>query len=145
MKVSQLCLILLPVAHAFTTPVLTTRGVSSGVGKIATSSSIFSSIQDEDNECKPIVEENVKDATAINSISAVSATLCLLSSEVANAAGPDWGKIFPILLVSYSKLEGASLRIFSSTANPSFCRNRYENNIVQAFSKERLALFCTQQ
>jgi len=92
MKVSLLCLVFLPVvADAFTTPMITSKGITSEIGGIPPSSRMFSSVQDKDNEHKPMVEEIVKDTNAINSISAVSATLCLLSSEVANAAGPDWG------------------------------------------------------
>lgn len=91
MKLSLLCLAFLPLTGAFTTPTITSKGVSSGIGRSPSTSRTFNSIQDQDDEPKAIVEENMKDSKAINSISAASATLCLLSAEVANAAGPDWG------------------------------------------------------
>lgn len=99
MKLSLLCLAYLPLTAAFTTPTITSKGVSSGIGRSPFTSRTFISIQDQDDEPKAIVEENMKDSKAINSISAASATFCLLSAEVANAAGPDWGKIFRVLAV----------------------------------------------
>lgn len=107
MKLSLLCLAFLPVTNAFTTPTITSSGVSSGIGGSVYTSRIFSSVQSQDDEPNAIVEENMENSKAINAISAASATLCLLSSEVANAAGPDWGKIFRILLVF-------ALRIYSA-------------------------------
>ncbi len=108
MKLSLLCLAFLPVTNAFTTPTSTSSGVSSGIGRSPSTSRIFSSVQSQDDEPKPIVEENMKDSKAINSISAASATLCLLSTEVANAAGPDWGEIFSILLVFALRIDSAA-------------------------------------
>ena len=100
MKLSLLSLVLLPVADAFTTPMIANdKRVSTRFGRISASSRTFSMAQDQDHDQKPAIEENVKESKYMNSLSAVSATLCLLSSEVANAAGPDWGKIFKELLV----------------------------------------------
>ena len=99
MKLSLLCLAFLPLTGAFTAPAITSKGVSAGIGRSPSTSRTFFSVQDQDDEPKAIVEENMKDSKAINSISAASATLCLLSAEVANAAGPDWGKIFRVLVI----------------------------------------------
>ena len=93
MKLSLLCLAILPVADAFTTPTLSHTKVSAGVERIQYGSRIFAKIPDQDQEQNQIVEEPSKDSNLASSISALSATLCLLSSDVANAAGPDWGKI----------------------------------------------------
>lgn len=52
---------------------------------------MFSTFQDQEKDQKSVIEVSVKDSKYLNSVSAASAALCLLSSEVANAAGPDWG------------------------------------------------------
>jgi hypothetical protein len=92
MKFSLLSLLLLPVADAFTTPM--NSKVSFAVDRSSCSSRMFSTFQDQEKDQKSVIEVSVKDSKYLNSVSAASAALCLLSSEVANAAGPDWGKIF---------------------------------------------------
>lgn len=101
MKFSLLSLVLLPVADAFTAPIITYKGIlfPSGIARIPSDSGVFSAVQDQDHDHELIVEENTKGSKYINSISAITASYCLLGSEVANAAGPDWGKIFRKLLV----------------------------------------------
>lgn len=91
MKFSLLCLVFLPVADAFTTTTISHSKLSAGAERIEFGSRVFATIPDQDQEGKQIVEEPLKDPKIANSISALSATLCLLSSDVANAAGPDWG------------------------------------------------------
>lgn len=93
MKLSLLCLAILPVADAFTTPTLSHTKFSAGVERVQYGSRIFATIRDQDEEQNQIYEESSKDSSLASSISALSAALCLLSSDVANAAGPDWGKI----------------------------------------------------
>lgn len=89
MKFSILSLLLLPVADAFTNPI--NSKVSFAVDRSSRGSRMFATVQEEEEDQKPVINVSVKDSKYLNSVSAASAALCLLSSDVANAAGPDWG------------------------------------------------------
>jgi len=79
------------VADAFTGPMSNNKMVSSAAGRMTSSSRVFSTFPDQEKDYEPVVEEHVDSSKYFNSISAVSTAFWLLSSEAANAAGPDWG------------------------------------------------------
>lgn len=60
-------------------------------GRTAHNWKMFSLTTDYEEDSDPTIGLDVKDASAFNPFPAATAALCLLSSEVANAAGPDWG------------------------------------------------------
>jgi hypothetical protein len=66
----------------------------SAIDRLGHGSRMFASVQDQEKDQQQTIEVSAKSPKCLNSLSAASAALCLLSSDVANAAGPDWGKIF---------------------------------------------------
>lgn len=99
MKSSLLCLVFVAVADAFTTPMSNNKMVSSAAGRMTSSSRVFSTFRDQEKDYEPVVEEHADGSKYFNSISVVSTAFWLLSSTAANAAGPDWGKLFRELRV----------------------------------------------
>lgn len=92
MKFSLLCLVFAAAADAFTTPMNNNKASFKAIDRTATSRmSIFSTVKDQEQEREPIIEAPAEDSKSFNPLPAVTAALCLLSSEAANAAGPDWG------------------------------------------------------
>mmetsp|Transcript_30038 Transcript_30038/g.64364 ORF Transcript_30038/g.64364 Transcript_30038/m.64364 type:complete len:298 (+) Transcript_30038:77-970(+) len=91
MKLSFLSLLFLPAAEAFTNPVNNNRAFIHSNVRAETSPGILSSLQDQGENGKPLSVVPTEDSKGFNPLPAANVALCLLSSEVANAAGPDWG------------------------------------------------------
>lgn len=91
MKLSLLCLLFLPAAGAFITPLKKSNKMISAIDRLGHGSRMFASVQDQEKDQQQTIEVSAKSPKCLNSLSAASAALCLLSSDVANAAGPDWG------------------------------------------------------
>ena len=64
-----------------------------------------------DHQPEPSIEADAEEEIAFNPLPAATAALCLLSSEAANAAGPDWGKTIDVNDTIGSFLDGQLLTL----------------------------------
>eukprot|EP00532_Pseudo-nitzschia_australis_P003611 CAMPEP_0168195328 /NCGR_PEP_ID=MMETSP0139_2-20121125/19778_1 /TAXON_ID=44445 /ORGANISM="Pseudo-nitzschia australis, Strain 10249 10 AB" /LENGTH=292 /DNA_ID=CAMNT_0008119137 /DNA_START=122 /DNA_END=997 /DNA_ORIENTATION=+ len=92
MKLSIIGVICLSAADAFNAPMSYNQASVKTIGKTAHNVRVFSALKDHDQDSEPTIEINDdKETIAFNPFPAATAAFCLLSSEAANAAGPDWG------------------------------------------------------
>ena len=95
MKLSIIGAIYLSATDAFTAPMNYNKASIKTIGRTAHNVRVFSALKDHDQESAPTIEvHDAKETIAFNPLPAATAAFCLLSSKAANAAGPDWGKIF---------------------------------------------------
>jgi hypothetical protein len=91
MKLSSFFFLYLSASDAFTVPPVNNKVYITSVVKTSSNSRIFSTSNDRELDFEPIAEKNGVDSLGFNPFPAATAAFILLSSEAANAAGPDWG------------------------------------------------------